>query len=96
MSEQTIAVKINLSKIEKPRLFKGAKGTYLDALLVPKRSDYGDDFMIVQSVSKEEREQGIKGPIIGNAKFLQRREQPRPVAKPAPAQEPPMDDVPFN
>jgi hypothetical protein len=96
MSEQTIAVKIDVTKIEKARLFNGAKGVYLDALLVPKRSDYGDDFMIVQSVKKEEREQGIKGPIIGNAKFLQRREQPRPAAKPSPSQESPMDDVPFN
>ena len=95
MSEQTIAVKIDVSKIEKARLFKGTKGTYLDALLVPKRSDYGDDFMVVQSVKKEEREQGIKGPIIGNAKFLQRREQPRPAAKPAPAQDEPENSVPF-
>jgi hypothetical protein len=95
MSEQTIAVKIDVSKIDKARLFKGAKGVYLDALLVPKRSDYGDDFMVVQSVKKEEREQGVKGPIIGNAKFLQRREQPRPVAKPAPAQDEPENSVPF-
>jgi len=96
MNEQTISVKIDVSKIEKARLFKGSKGTYLDALLIPKRSDYGDDFMIVQSVKKEEREQGIKGPIIGNARYIKGREQPRPAAKPAPAQEPPMDDVPFN
>ena len=95
MSDQTIAVKIDVTKIEKARLFKGAKGTYLDALLVPKRSDYGDDFMIVQSVSKEEREQGIKGPIIGNARYIKGREQPRPAAKPAPAQEEPENSVPF-
>jgi len=95
MNEQTIAVKIDVTKIEKARLFKGAKGTYLDALLIPKRSDYGDDFMIVQSVSKEEREQGIKGPIIGNARYIKGREQPRPVAKPAPVQEPNDNFVPF-
>jgi hypothetical protein len=95
MSEQTIAVKIDVTKIEKARLFKGSKGTYLDAVLIAKRSDYGDDFMVVQSVSKEEREQGIKGPIIGNAKFLQRREQPRPAANPAPAQEQNDNFVPF-
>jgi len=95
MSEQTIAVKIDVTKIEKARLFKGAKGVYLDALLVPKRSDYGDDFMIVQSVSKEEREQGIKGPIIGNARYIKGREQPRPAAKPAPTQDEPENSVPF-
>lgn len=72
MSEtRPILCKINVSKIEKNRLFKGEKGTYLDCALVPSTNNqYGDDFMIVQSVSKEERQQGVKGPIIGNAKFV--------------------------
>jgi hypothetical protein len=69
-----IKLKINCSKIVKERLFKGEKGTYLDATLVPvSNSQYGDDYMITQDVSKEEREQGVKGAILGNAKILERR-----------------------
>ena len=94
MSEP-IVVKIDVTKIDKARLYKGAKGTYLDAILRPTPdSKYGEDYMIVQSVSKEEREQGIKGNIIGNAKILQG--QCKPAAKPHPAhQEPAEDSIPF-
>ncbi len=65
----TILAKIDVSKIDKARLYKGAKGTYLDLVIVEKRSDYGDDFMICQSVSKDERQKGIKGAILGNGKY---------------------------
>ena len=94
MSEP-IVVKIDVTKIDKARLYKGAKGTYLDAILRPTPdSKYGEDYMIVQSVSKEERDQGIKGNIIGNARILQG--QGRPSAKPQPApQEPAEDSIPF-
>jgi hypothetical protein len=68
--KKTIALKIDVSKIDKSRLFKGQKGTYLDAVLFyDENSDqYGNNGMIVQSVSKEERAQGIKGAILGNGK----------------------------
>ncbi len=94
MSEP-IVVKIDVTKIDKARLYKGAKGTYLDAILRPTPdSKYGEDYMIVQSVSKEEREQGIKGNIIGNARILQG--QGKPAAKPQPApQQDGNDSVPF-
>lgn len=66
-----IAVKIDVTKIDKARLFKGAKGTYLDVILLPSQeSKFGDDFMVVQQVTKEERLAGKRGPILGNAKFL--------------------------
>jgi hypothetical protein len=31
---------------------------------------YGNNGFIVESITKEEREQGKKGTIIGNAKFM--------------------------
>lgn len=97
----TITAKIDVTKIEKARLFKGAKGTYLDVVLIETpQSQYGD-YMIVQSVTKEEREQGIKGPILGNAKIIGQK----PVQQATPAQTPVSaggtqqveldDDVPF-
>ncbi len=77
MSEN-ISCKINVSKINKERLFKGAKGTYLDCVLIPSSNDqYGNDFMIIQGVTKEERLAGKKGEIIGNAKFFGSPAQPR-------------------
>ena len=66
-----ISIKLDVNKIDKNRLFKGKQGTYLDAVLIETpNNQYGDDYMIVQSVSKEEREQGIKGAILGNAKIF--------------------------
>ena len=70
-------------KIDKARLFKGQKGTYLDAIAIETpNSEYGD-FMIVQEVTKEERQAGVKGAILGNAKHLGQRQQ-APAAAPAP------------
>jgi len=77
--KKTIALKIDVTKIDKQRLFKGKKGTYLDAVLMFDDQDdqYGNNGMIVQSVSKEEREKGIKGEILGNAKDLTRTDSPK-------------------
>ena len=61
--------KIDVSKIDKDRLFRGQKGTYLDFVLIPTPdSQYGDTHVVRQEVSKEEREAGVKGAILGNAK----------------------------
>ena len=70
--KKTIALKIDVSKIDKNRLFKGKKGTYLDAILHfdDRQDKYDNNGMIVQSVSKEERDKGVKGEILGNAKLL--------------------------
>lgn len=65
-----IVGKIDVTKIDKARLFKGAKGTWLDVFLVPCQGQFGDDFMVVQQVTKEERLAGKRGAILGNAKFL--------------------------
>lgn len=66
--------KIDVTKIDKTKLFKGAKGTYLDiALIETPNNQYGDSHMITQSVSKEEREAGVKGAILGNIKTLETR-----------------------
>ncbi len=65
-----ITLNINVSLINKDRLFSGKKGKYLDAVLIETpNSDFGD-YMIVESISKEEREAGAKGTILGNAKIL--------------------------
>jgi len=90
----TILAKINVSKIVKEKLFKGEKGTYLDIVLVPtKDSQYGDDYMIFQGSTKEERLAGVKGAIIGNGKFMPRKQDAPKAA--APTADTGSCDVPF-
>lgn len=67
------SVKLDVKKIDKERLFKGQKGTYLDLVMfvdTDQQSQYGDNGTLSQSVTKEERENGVKLPIIGNAKLF--------------------------
>jgi len=66
------------------------------------KDQYGNDGFVVQSVSKEARQQGVKGPIIGNWKRVG-EDAPKPKAStPAPAskaatekQDDPDSDIPF-
>lgn len=87
-----ITGKIDVLKIDKTKLFKGTKGTYLDIVLIETPGDqYGNDYLIVQSVSKEERAAGKRGAILGNAKLMRRAGEPQgaPPAQ-APAKAPPI------
>lgn len=93
---KTIAIKIDVTKIEKERLFKGQKGTYLDAVLFleDKPDQYGQSGMIVQSVSKEERQAGVKGPILGNVKVIGQQAPSQPKQSESNFEEQ-DDDLPF-
>lgn len=108
-----IRAKINVSKIDKNLLFKGEKGLYLDLSMLENRDgtdQYGNDGMIIQDVSKEDRERGVKGPIIGNWKQVGQKpaaapqclqsQGRRPAAPPPrppadPDLDAPEDDIPF-
>jgi hypothetical protein len=72
-----IQVKLDVTKIDKTKLFQGKQGTYLDAVIFLKDTpdQYGNNGMIVQSVSADERAQGIKGAILGNVKVMQQQAQ---------------------
>ena len=75
MSKLGVTLKIDVSKIDKDKLFKGAKGTYLDAQVfinLSEEDQYGNSGMITQQVSKEERGRGEKGAILGNCKIFWR------------------------
>jgi len=68
-----LSVKIDVSKIDKAKLFKGAKGTYLDCTTfidTQEEDKYGNNGFISQSVTKEEKEAGTKGQILGNCKIF--------------------------
>jgi hypothetical protein len=84
--------KLDLTKIDKSKLFKSEKtgAIYLDLLMIESpNNQYGQSHMIVQDVSKEDREKGIKGAILGNAKELVKQESTTTSTK---VQD---DDLPF-
>ena len=89
-----ITLSIDVTKIDKSRLFVGKKGTYLDCVLIETpNSEYGD-YMVVESVTKEEREQGKKGTILGNGKIVGQttRETDTPVSETTVSE---TNDLPF-
>lgn len=96
-----IAIKIDCAKITKSRLFPGKNGAkYLDALAMEldEPDQYGNHWRIVESVSKEERQAGKRGPIIGNGKNIggakrQEAKQAQPATQDGPP--PSDDDCPF-
>ena len=85
-----IRIKLDVKKIDKSFLFTGAKGIYCDLTLLENKEgkdQWDNDGFIVQDVGKENREKGIKGPIIGNWKHVgDKPAQPRPQQKPAQTQ----------
>jgi len=109
-----ITAKIDLTLVDMTRLFEGKKlnrkglnARYLDIVLMPTPNNaFGDTHMIVQSITKEERESGMRGEILGNAKEkggegVQADAPQRPPARRAPTTPPPPpqenidEDVPF-
>lgn len=84
-----LSVRIDVTKIDKERLYKGEKGTYLDLTTfvdTAEQDQYENNGFISQSVDKEEREKGVQTPILGNVKvfYTDGSEQPStPQAKQA-------------
>lgn len=91
-----IKYKIDVTKINKAHLYEGKKGVYLNGVFFENRegrNDFGDDGYIVQDISKEAREAGEKGPIIGNWRRL---DDAKPAQrKAAPSQAADEDSIPF-
>lgn len=94
-----ITAKINCSKIDNRFLFKGKTGMFLDVVLMANRDgtdQYDNDGMVIQSIPKENRLRGERGPILGNYKEMNRDSQPGPPPSepdsPAPSED---DSIPF-
>ena len=92
-----ITAKIDVTKITKGKLFVGKSGTYLDVVLVPTPDNqYGNDFMVVESTTKEERAANVKGVILGNAKIVKKQEpQKESIPSFAERAKDGIDDLPF-
>ena len=100
MARLGISIRIDVTKIEKARIYKGEKGSYLDLTTfidTDNKDQYDNHGFIAQSVSKEEREQGIKTPILGNCKVffsdLQGQPQQQSPQQHAPQQQAPQDQA---
>jgi len=64
-----ILVSIEVAKIDKSRFYEDRKrGRILDLVLIETPNSKYSDYLVKQSQTKEERERGERGEIIGNAK----------------------------
>jgi len=64
---------IDVTKIDKSKLVVGKKGKYLNITSffdVHNKDQYENNGMITESVSKEQREAGQRGTILGNIKVF--------------------------
>jgi len=90
-----LSVRIDVTKIDKERLYKGEKGTYLDLTTfvdTAEQDKYENNGFISQSVDKEEREEGVKTPILGNVKVFYTDGESAPVQSNS---APITEDIPF-
>ena len=83
MSKVGVKLSIDVSKIDKGLLYKGAKGVYLSATVfvdLDQADQYGNHGMITQDETKENRDAGKNGAILGNCKVFW-KDQPKPEAR---------------
>jgi hypothetical protein len=75
---EPLSIKIDVTKIDKAALFKGAKGTYLTLTVWPNKDgedQYGNHASVKQDLGKDRRDE--KAPFIGNARIIQRKNAPQ-------------------
>lgn len=73
MSYQHIQITIDLNKIDESRAYVGKNGARYYTMVAwanPSPDQFGNDFSVKPSASKEERANKTKLPFIGNAKIL--------------------------
>lgn len=101
MSKIGVSVKIDVTKIDKALLYKSEKGAYLNTTVfidVDTPDKYGNHGMVTQDVSKEAKDAGEKGPILGNVKIFWKdsgNTPSRTTSKPATKGDDFDDDIPF-
>mgnify|MGYP000138415882 FL=1 len=100
-----LSLRIDVTKIDKSRLYTGKKGIYLDVTTfvdTENADQYENNGFISQTVTKEERDAKVQTPILGNVKVIYTDgQQSAPVAGNAVAQVADMtmeeldEDIPF-
>lgn len=98
MSKIGISASIDVTKIDKSKLVQGRKGTYLNITAFINLSEvdqYNNNGMVTQSVSSEERTEGVRGAILGNTKVFYNDSDDLPKTKSPTGFEDMKDDIPF-
>lgn len=94
-----ISASIDVTKIDKEKLVKGKKGTYLNITAfvdTENKDQYENNGMVTQSTTPEERESGTRGVILGNTKvFYQGEAKQNASPKQADSFETLENDIPF-
>ena len=89
-----INVKVDVTKLDKSKFYKGEKGTYANLTIAENKDgvgQYGDTHYVFESQSKEERESGEAKNYVGNGKEFVFGDQPQMATA-----EPSVDeDLPF-
>lgn len=87
---------IDVTKLDKERFVKGKKGTYANLTTfvdIDNVDQYENNGFISQSISKEERTNGVQLPILGNVRVIFRDDNG---SGPAPSKQQELEeDVPF-
>ena len=93
-----VNIKIDVTKLDKARFFKGKKGTYANIITfidIDNKGEHGDNGFVTQEKNKDEE---IQMPILGNAKVFwvgegQPQQRPQTSSQPNPANhQAPVDD----
>jgi len=101
MSTIGINLSIDVSKLDKSRLYKGAKGTYanLTVFIDSNPDQYGKNGGVKEQATKDERDQKVKMPFVGNATIFWSDNPDFQQARVEQAQEPATDEfddsIPF-
>lgn len=92
MSTTGVRLKIDVTKIDKSKLYVGEKGTYLNCTVFLKSEDdeYGQNGMITQDAPK-----GEQGAILGNANIFWRDQEIGKLPETVLKEESLSDDIPF-
>ena len=97
---QLIAISIDVTKIDKSRLIKGAKGTYANITVSVNDEDdkFGNNASVWESQTKEERDDKEDRNFLGNGKVIwtsqSSNDAPKKSSKKS-KQEVEEDDLPF-
>ncbi len=86
-------ITFDVTKLDKARFYKGQKGTYCTLLVFDndEPDQYGNDCVVKEDQTKEERERKERAKIVGNGKILGGA-KPQQHRAPDPD---PTDSVPF-
>ena len=102
-----VSANIDLTKINKSKIYEGKKGKYYPITIVlnDEPGQYGDSGYIMTEQTKDERDAKVQKEYLGNVKVVwtndnnvgvaPREEQAAPQAQAAPAAAAPVDDLPF-